>query len=1157
MALSPLFRVSFFAAAVFVGASLEVSAEGVSFAAAHAKPKKAKKVEAKKADDKKAEDKKADAPKAEEKLRTTGPAQIERDAFSEKKFENTAKADKKRDQQIAEIKGLLPKMRGKSQESELIFRLAEIYWEKSKFIYQAEFKDFDEVYTKYVDAGRQGKEPQLAGFLKKSDAYKKQSLDNYRIVLEKFPDYPRLDEVLYIMAYNEYEAGRQKEAVDNYSQLIRQYPDSEYVSDSYLALGEHYFKKNDLPKSTKAYKKAFDIAEAKKRTGTANFALYKLAWCAYNAQTYDDALAKFQQVIKRANADKGSSGPGGGIQLKREALNDIVLTYSQLDQTRDAYDYLKKEAGALDAFRLTSKLGAVYKEQGKSPLQIETLRLLINLDPDNTQAPDYQSSIVEAYAKLSDRENVKKEVTRLVELYRPGSPWWRKNESNAASVERARAVAESRMRELVTDYHRYAQKFKKYDDYDAAANIYDQYLKAFPDSDNAYRLSFFYAELLWDLGKWRDAAKQYDSVVKRDAKGEYTRTCAFNAVLAWEKIVNGVKPPDISKDGKLMGADSCTPEDVEKKKKGCADQKAGDLKADASKSVKLEKLDKSKKGTNKYDQIPIPADEVALAAACDAYVAVVPQTDIDKDAKLKEELQVVKFKAAYIYQSKYHFDEGAKRYGELIARWPDSEYARKGADSILDSYDFRENYPELEKWSRTFASEKKLMSDDKFAKAVARFMEGSTFKNTDAERAKYDVINPKKTPVAEAQAVLAANKYEAFLKEFPKSEFAPLAVYNVQQLYANEEYIDQAIVWAERILKEYPKELLANADLKKANAEQQTYAALAAYYDKIAQYKTAAEWYVKYADKYKDDSKSPDSIYNAGIFYLGLGDTESAVKMFTRYIKDFPKQKDIPDVYLRMAAVYEDKEDWKRASAIYGDFEKLHGKAAKPEKVLESRYKTALMLQKSSRDKDMLDTCRGIIEGWKKTDAAVQKSDVGAVAGGYCGFHLLEAEWLDYKNIRIEERAGGGGKKGMKLVAEALDLKKKKRDDIAKKYFDLKNYGSGEWAVAGLLRAADALLDYVATLREAPDPGILRNNPEALDLFRSELENIAFPVEEQGIGALEAALETAFKLGIYSPYTIEIENRLRKFKPSKFGRIYELPFFPSAAVSSSTRTASR
>lgn len=1145
MALTPL-RALALSAAVFVGFSIEMGDHGPAFEAAQAAPKKKKKAKKDDAKDDKKADKKDDkkdgaaekAP-ADEALRTTGPATIQRDAFAEKKFDNSAKADKKRDEAIEEIKKVLPKVTG-GKQGELVFRLAELYWEKSKFVYQTEFKEFDDVYTKWVDGGRQGKEPQLASFLKKSDAYKKQSLDNYRIVLEKFPDYPRLDEVLYIMAYNEYEAGRKKEAVDNYSQLIRQYPQSEYVSDSYLALGEHYFGANDLPKSTKAYKKAFDIAEKKKRTGTANYALYKLAWCDYNAQTYEDALSKFKDVIKRSKGDKE-----GGVRLGREALNDMVLTFSQLDETRDAYDYIKKEAGGTEAYRLTGKLAAVYKEQGKHALQIDTLRLLINTDPDNTQAPDYQSSIVQAYEKLGDRANVKKEVTRLVELYRPGSPWWRKNEGNQANVERARAIAESRMRELVTDYHRYAQKFKKYDDYDVAADIYAQYLKAFPDSDNAYRLNFFYAELLWDLGKWRDAAGQYDAVVKRDPKGEYTRTCAYNAVLAWEKIVKKEQPPAVSKDGKLITT-SCSPED-EKAGKCKSKRKDGAVGGDV-KRVVLENYEKGKK----YEAEKIPDDEVSLAAACDAYVAVVTDADIKKEPKLEEELVVVKFKAGYIYQSHNHFDEAAKRFGELIARWPDNEYARKGADQILDSYDARENYPELEKWSRTFAKNKVLMKEDKFAKLVARFMEGSTFKNADAFRVQAE---EKKDP---AMALQAAKKFEDFVGEFPKSEFAAIAVYNTQLLYANQEYVDQAIVAAEKLLKDYPKEINAGDNLSKYKLEETTYANLAAYYEKVANYKTAADWYVKFADKYKTNPKSPDSIYNAGIFYLGLGDTESAVKLFTRYIKDFPKQKDIPDVYLRMAAVYEDKDDWKRAAAMYGDFEKLHGKDAKPEQVLTSRYKTALMLQKAGRDKDMLEACKGILDGWKKVDEKVRKSDIGATAGGYCAFHVLEAEWLDYKAIKIEQKAGVSGRKGMKMVGEALDLKKKRRDEIAKKYYDIKEYGSGEWAVAGLLRASDALLEYVNTLRDAPDPPALANNPEALDIFRSELENVAFPVEEQGIQALEAALETAFKLGIYSTYTIEIEDRLRKFKPAKFGRIYELPFFPSAAVAApSARTAQR
>jgi hypothetical protein len=40
----------------------------------------------------------------------------------------------------------------------------------------------------------------------------------------------------------------------------------------------------------------------------------------------------------------------------------------------------------------------------------------------------------------------------------------------------------------------------------------------------------------------------------------------------------------------------------------------------------------------------------------------------------------------------------------------------------------------------------------------------------------------------------------------------------------------------------------------------------------------------------------------------------------------------------------------------------------------------------------------------------------------------------------------------------------------------------------------------------------------------------------------------AFELGIYSPYTVEIEDKLKKFKPAKFGRVYELDFYASGGA---------
>src|SRR3990172_1120733 len=134
MTLSPL-RALAFVVLGLVAFNVEIGPHGVGVAAAAAAKKKKsdKKGDGKAGEkkDEKAGDKKADDKKPEEKkdeaLRTTGPASIKRDAFSAKQFDNSAKADKKRDEQIEEIKGLLPKMHGKSQEGELIFRLAEIY----------------------------------------------------------------------------------------------------------------------------------------------------------------------------------------------------------------------------------------------------------------------------------------------------------------------------------------------------------------------------------------------------------------------------------------------------------------------------------------------------------------------------------------------------------------------------------------------------------------------------------------------------------------------------------------------------------------------------------------------------------------------------------------------------------------------------------------------------------------------------------------------------------------------------------------------------------------------------------------------------------------------------------------------------------------------
>jgi TolA-binding protein len=1072
-------------------------------------------------------------------LRTTGPAKMELPS-SENDMDFSAKADLKRNETIEKLKTLLadPKMR--SRKGVLIFRLAEQFWQKSKFKYRIEFEEFDKAFNEWVDNGRQGKEPKLDNYTRESAAYKKQALANYKVVLTKYPDYPRLDEVLYIMAFNQYEAGKKKQARKNYSTLIRKFPDSEYVADAYLALGEHYFGTNKLIKATKAYKFAYKVGRKENKPAVFMYALYKLAWCDFNAQEYENALKKFKAVVseseKAENRARAAASRGGGsrdaIRLKRESLNDMVLTYSQLGEVKEAYVYLGKKAGKERSYHLTDKLSQIYANQGKFQKQIETLRLLLKIDPDYPQAPDFQSKIVAAYSKLTDRDAVRREVEILVNNYGPGSAWYRKHQDDKDLVDRAITLAENRMRELVTDYHRYAQKFKRVEDYKLARDIYAKYLRAFPDSEYAYRLNFFYAEILWDLGEWNKAAGQYDAVVARDKKGEYTRVAAYNAVLAWEKIVKGVPPPE-HKNGRI----------IERKNK---------KKRRAGKIADVRTIEKIKKG-KEYTKKPIPEAEIRLAAACDSYVEVVPTAG--KDKKLTDELIIVKFKAGYIYQSYYHFDQAAKRFGELIERWPASKYARDGADMILDSYasraetmgiekeEGRAYYVELEKWSRTFSKNKDLMVNKKFASSVFKLMEGASFNNVLATNNAAAGLDKKgqKEPARLAYAD-AAKKFEGFVAEFPKSQFAPTALYNSQLIYQKANQLDLAIASALRLRQEYKKELKTGKDLENG-LDNNSVLNLAGYYEKIANYDESAKYYLEYVDSNKDHKKAPDMVYNSAVYKYGLGKTEEAITLFERYMKTYKKQKDLPQVYLRVAAIHEETAPKKKVIEYYGAFESKYGRKATVEQKIFAKFKQARTQESIDYLSPSRNICKGILGTYTKLSDDEKKIAGIQEAAGYCAFRVLETEWVKYEELEVRG-------KDIKQVKTALDNKRQALKDIGKKYIDILNYGNGEWGIAGLYKAAEAQLSYVNALRNIDDsalPKLLRDNFDAMDMFRAELENQVFPVEEGAILALEKALEKAFELGIYSEFTLKVEERLSEFKPSEFGPIRELPFYAAEA----------
>ncbi|MBI5547853.1 MAG: tetratricopeptide repeat protein, partial [Deltaproteobacteria bacterium] len=445
-----------------------------------------------------------------------------------------AKADQKRDEQIEQLKKIIPKVQG-PQKADLLFQLAELWWSKSKFVAHKGIAKYDEALAKWMEKTNKGEsagaEPKFEQFTREGELYRQEALRKYEEILRDFPTYERKDEVLFAFAYNKAEVGQKEEAIAKYNELIKQYPNSKFVPDAYVQMGEYFFATNQLSKARTAFEKAL----VSNNPNIKYFALYKLAWCDFNAGAYEESIKKFKEVIANAKVEKGGTG------LKTEALNDIVTSFAQLDAVDEAIGYFKKSTGKENARRLIAKLADQYQTAGKHDAGVKTFRTLINDDPNDARCPEYQNAIIVSYEGLRKRDMVAKEMRRLVELYRPNTPWAKANSANKAAIETAYEITEGAMRTMVTEYHQEAQKTKAVETYRLARDIYKEYLDNFAESEFAYNLRYYYADILWALNEFEPAAVQYMLVVDKDQKGQYSKMAAFNTILCYERLVEADK----------------------------------------------------------------------------------------------------------------------------------------------------------------------------------------------------------------------------------------------------------------------------------------------------------------------------------------------------------------------------------------------------------------------------------------------------------------------------------------------------------------------------------------------------------------------------------------------------------------------------------------
>lgn len=566
------------------------------------------------------------------------------------------KADEIRLTTISSIKKLLGDHKDKSPRNfELILRLGELYVERHDYIRDLEADAYSRAYTEWQAKGADKRETEPKLTYKIATGELSKAAMAFRRLVSEYPRHPRTDAALFALAKTLGRLGDDN-AEAYFTQLIKSWPKSALIPDAQLALGELYFEKHQMAKAMQSYKACMQY----KDHPAYPYAIYKLGWAYYNSDytnpseaqdNFKKSITAFKLVVKLSD----SAARKGNLNLRKEAIKDLVLVWAETEDVDGAWKYFRTIGEESAFYTMLERLGGIYAEQGKQPKAIEVYERLVRESPARISSPDVYTNLVELYDTSSRETEAAATLRGMPELFVGTTKWTSANATNPSAVKSAGARIERLMHRWGTLYHNRGQKSKNMALVALGSTIYESYLQYFGQADAAYEIRFYLAEIQFDQKRLDAAAKNYSLVANsRPKDGKFKRAAALNAVAATNKLIE---------------------------------------------EKKFDKLPAPGKATKELD---IPKEKLSLVRYMDDYSRLLPA-----DA----EGYPMRFSAAQVFFDHGHYNSALKRFEDIVTTIPGTTQGKTSARVIIGFYFEQGKWTDVITWAKKIESTKELKSD--------------------------------------------------------------------------------------------------------------------------------------------------------------------------------------------------------------------------------------------------------------------------------------------------------------------------------------------------------------------------------------------------------------------------------------------------------------
>ena len=998
------------------------------------------------------------------------------------------------------------------QRASLLFRVAEQYFAEGRYFFFKEMEAFQLEYDKCFNT-KGCNIDKMKPDHKKSQKWQKQAISNYKKVLGNFPNYSRADEVLFYLGSALQEIKKPKKALKQFERLTKEYPRSTYLPDAYVNIGEYYFDNNSAMKALAAYKKATEFQTAK----TYGYAMYKLAWCFYNVQNYNQAIETMKRVVSHSQAQSQAGAGKNNLMLQEDALKDMVRFYADADDMDGAYAYFTQLGRKELILLMLKRLGQTYFDQGKFEQSVNAYRRLINEEEMAPKAPDYQFQIIKSYEKMDLKEETLKELLKLRSTYGKDSAWARTNASKVDDIKRAKRHLEEGLRTAANAYHTEARKLGGNTQAiyvsKQAEKAYRLYIEDFPGERYSYDIRYNFGELLFDLGDFYkknkkedaegtlqekyyvDAFNQYSNVIEQDPKGKYAEKCANANIYLASNMMD------------------------REEKKG---------------------LIKKRKSDKDLSVIELAPWETKYLTAMENFAEVYP--------KSKDTIDYL-YESGNLYFDKNRLDEAAKKFRQVIDIKPTSKQAANAAEGITDALAFRadarfkteeydkalKDYVALRDAAKDFYDQKGL-GNKKFKKKIYGYFEKSSAKVVET------VFNGSKKD--EAAKAVAADGYRTFVTDFPKSELAPAALNTSAIYFFESNNVAKSMEARQLMVAQYPESKYYLEHMAKVGFN----------FESIADFAQASDWYERLFKEAPDYKDTKNALYRAAFFRKRMGQWEQAIKNKRDYMKTYPDEPLTVTLPIDIANVYREHGKLAKAAKEFEAYYQKPNKEATDENLFYARLQHAQILGKQRKTTYQKKVWKYTIEAFDKYKEKMAKEEkpLSALVTTYVAevmYNMAQKENNQYLALKIDGPKGSASPRYVQRVLnKQIKTKIEKLKGVRETYEKIVLVKGGKWSLEALVEIGKAYDNYSETIVNSYVPTFLDE-----EIYKMKLEDQAFSYRQKGIAFYEKAVEVAFQNSLYTKATEYAMKRLGEFDPERYSKREEDILSPNY-LSKSTRT---